>query len=104
LHASADGITRGQDIVGSDNILAWLQSYPNQYDYKSHEVIAGAVDEQNNSAFSFFLDQVGLFCELPPYHWRHSSCVQFSIPETLQETLALCVDLLWVLTMITSPL
>lgn len=58
LHACADGITRGQDIVGSDNILAWLQSYPNQYDYKSHEVIAGAVDEQNNSAFSFFLDQV----------------------------------------------
>jgi hypothetical protein len=59
----ADGITRGQDIVGSDNILAWLQSYPNQYDYKSHEVIAGAVDEQNNSAFSFFLDQVGAACE-----------------------------------------
>lgn len=52
-----DGITRGQDIVGSDNILGWLQTYPNQYDYKSHEVIAGAVDEQNKSAFSFFLDQ-----------------------------------------------
>ena len=58
-HASADGITRVQDIVGSDNILGWLQSYPNQYDYKSHDVIAGAVDEQNKSAFSFFLDQVG---------------------------------------------
>lgn len=52
-----DGITRGQDIVGSDNILGWLQSYPNQYDYTSHEVIAGAVDEQKNAAFSFFLDQ-----------------------------------------------
>lgn len=66
----ADGITRGQDIVGNDNILAWLQSYPNQYDYKSHEVIAGAVDEQNNSAFSFFLDQVGAHAE-PAAHWLH---------------------------------
>jgi hypothetical protein len=52
-----DGITRGDDITGSDNILKWLQSYPDQYEYKSHEVIAGAVDEQNKSAFSFFLDQ-----------------------------------------------
>ena len=75
LHASADGITRGQDIVGSDNILAWLQSYPNQYDYKSHEVIAGAVDEQNNSAFSFFLDQViTVPCAATHrHHCRHSS-------------------------------
>lgn len=52
-----DGITRGDDVVGADNILAWLQSYPNQYHYNKHEVIAGAVDENHNCAFAFFLDQ-----------------------------------------------
>jgi ketosteroid isomerase-like protein len=52
-----DGITLGQDITGADAVSAYIQEYPNKYHYESHDVIAGAVDENDNIAFSFWLDK-----------------------------------------------
>jgi len=51
-----DGISLGHDVKGKSAVTEWLQSYIDNYNF-THEVIAGAVDEQAHITFSFWQDK-----------------------------------------------
>ncbi len=38
-------------------VVEYFDAYPKRYDYAVHEVIAGAVDENDQDAFSFWVDK-----------------------------------------------
>lgn len=46
------------EMLSLPQVAEYIQDYPTKYHYASHEVIAGAVDEKDNLAFSFWLDTV----------------------------------------------
>lgn len=51
-----DGLTLGEDVRGADDIVHYFQTYFDKYDF-THNVIAGAVDSNDSTAFSFWRDE-----------------------------------------------
>ena len=73
VHDTQYGLTTAvavqKDVKGINEAKNYWQAYFDKYHYE-HEVLAGAVDKEDTTAFSFWLDRVGAHL-MHPYDMLH---------------------------------